>query len=195
MSKILPVVWHDQRNNSLFSWGTCNSTSIATVLQWHGITPAGYKPPQQLDDFITQQLDTPEAWEIHKKTLAAWRDYNPRNNHYVLKWYMEKNELSDRLDTNPNLKDEFNLSVIKGSIMAGNPIICGGSYRRIKASGVEDTIGHINVIVGFTDTGFVFCDPFGNAMTKYQDPNGDHVEYPYDFCKNAISIIHFIQKV
>lgn len=193
MSKILPVVWHDQRNNTLSPYGTCNATSISTVMQWLGVQPPDWDPgKEQRDDYVTRQLDSAEAWDVHRKTLADWKDWNPRNNHFVLKWYIEKAlPVKDRMVTQslPNHFDD-----IKASIDADMPVICGGSYSRVRKNGTGDVIGHINVIVGYTDTSFIFCDPFGNAMTKYLNPNGDHVEYPYSFCLNALTLAHILSK-
>ena len=193
MTKILPVKWHTQRNNKLSPFATCNATSIATVMQWLNCLPADYNPQTQLDDYVTQQLNTTEAWDIHKKTLDNWNQYLPRNNHFVLKWYIEKAmPVEDRMIVN-SLTNHYN--EIRTSITNGMPVICAGYYSVKRFNGQISKIGHINVIVGFTDASFIFCDPYGDATTMYLSENGDHVEYPYSFCLKSLTLAHILSKV
>jgi hypothetical protein len=43
--------------------------------------------------------------------------------------------------------------------------------------------GHIILAIGYTDKQIICHDPFGNALTKYRDHNGDSVHYPKEWLK------------
>jgi len=218
MSKSLSTIWHDQRNNELYKWGTCNATSIAMVMQYKNKIPADYDkgaPLQfyinkyqpvftmkdedgiigkgtQLDDYVTIQLATPAAWEVHKKTLPDWRNYNPRNNPFVLRWYLESVGIKDMFIQIAN-KGEA-LKVIRASIDRDMPVIMAGSYTRKRQNGTQDTITHINVAVGYDDNNIIVNDPFGSMLNYYLPyPNdGDHVVVPNEFLKEHVTQLHIL---
>ena len=192
MSKILPVVWHDQRNNTIAPHGTCNATSIAMIMQYKGLL-AGWDKEGQLDDFVTRHLDTPDAWEIHKKTMPTdWRNYNPRNNPFVLKWYFNSIGIDDnfiQLSKNDNA-----IQLIKNCINRDMPVIMTGNYTRKRTNGTQDVITHINVAVGYDDNNIIVNDPFGSMLNYYLPfPNdGDHVVVPNEFLKEHITQLHIL---
>lgn len=198
--KVLPVAWHDQRNNTLSPYGTCNATSIAAVMQFLGIT-FGWDGQGQLDDYVTRLLDTPEAWTVHRRTLPDWQSCNPRNNPYVLKWLLERMGLKDKFEqrasasgqimpgSDPFFKD------IMASIDRGMPVICAGTYTYDSPVNGRHGIVHINVVVGYNDFGLVFCDPFGNPNTNYQSAFGDHVAYSWRMCDLALSQKHILERI
>jgi len=235
MSKSLPVIWHDQRNNELYKWGTCNATSIAIVMQYKNKIPADYDksaPLQfyinkyqpiftmkdedgiigkgtQLDDYVTIQLATPTAWEVHKKTLPDWRNYNPRNNPFVLQWYLESVGIKDEFYQVSKENDKSALYRDGQKIMSGNieilsnirasidrdmPVIMAGNYTRKRVNGTQDVITHINVAVGYDDNNIIVNDPFGSMLNYYLPyPNdGDHVVVPNEFLKEHVTQLHIL---
>jgi len=230
MEKALNAVWHNQRNNEDAPFGTCQATTIAMVIQWiceyfkldiHKF--CGWDGVGQLDDYVSQQLATREAWNTHFITmpdsivanrikslsdddLKKWTLYlapfntneklqqdciKPRNNPFVLKWYLEKLGLKDTFTQGVNFEQ------IKASIDKNIPVITAGFYFRKRPNGTSDTIVHVNGVIGYNDVGFVMNDSFGNA-TKFYLPNekgeydGCHVIYPYDFCKKSFSQQHIL---
>jgi len=220
MSKSLPVIWHDQRNNELYKWGTCNATSIAMVLQHKNKVPADYDksaPLQfyinkyqpvftmkdedgitgkgtQLDDYVTIQLATPTAWGVHKKTLPDWRNYNPRNNPFVLQWYLESVGIKD-IFTQITDKNRINLiESIRYSIDRDMPVIMAGNYTRKRVNGTQDVITHINVAVGYDDNNIIVNDPYGSMLNYYlpYPDDGDHVVVPNEFLKECVTQLHIL---
>lgn len=192
-SKILPVVWHDQRNNVVAPFGTCNATSIACLMQYKSIL-GGWNGQGQLDDFVTSQLDTPAAWEVHRKTLPDWRSFNPRNNPFVLQWYLGTIGIKDEFKQFEVSKNPVSLQMIRDSIDRDIPVIMAGNYTRKRANGTQDTITHINLAVGYDDNNIIVNDPFGNALNYYlpYENDGDHVAYPNGFIQSHVTQLHIL---
>jgi len=68
------------------------------------------------------------------------------------------------------------LDTVKTLLLKG-PVILGTK----KMGGLSG--GHIILVSGYTAGGFYVNDPYGNALKKYKDHDGDSILYPYDFLR------------
>ena len=57
---------------------------------------------------------------------------------------------------------------IRSQLMQGRPVVVGGYFTHA---------GHIVCLVGYTPSGYIVNDPYGNALTGYRDTNGRKLFY------------------
>lgn len=93
-------------------------------------------------------------------------------------------DLKFLIESYPGYKDIFRengtFNDIKASINAGNPVIIHGYFTRS---------GHIIVIRGYDDTGFLVNDPYGEYFSSGYDTSrrGERLHYSYDLIARTCS--------
>lgn len=164
--KILAVLSLTQRDNKLYPSSTCNTTALAMVGDYFGIH--SIDASKQLEDVFTEM--TMEPWAKRLAVSCEGQKYaeHAREVWAVLEALIEKFPAKiAKADVKGYTLDE-----IRDHLDAGRPVIMGGNFPC-----GSTTIGHFQVIIGYTDNGktFVVNDPWGNPNTKYLDHNGSHV--------------------
>jgi hypothetical protein len=61
---------------------------------------------------------------------------------------------------------------IKDELVNRRPVVLGGDFT---------ASGHILTVIGYTPQGYLVNDPWGNALTGYDDTEGRKLLYPYDY--------------
>lgn len=164
ISIIKSVPYFSQRDNEFVPSGTCNVTSLAMVMSYWGIQPSA---GEQLEDQLFQELLEPDAQDyFHRNHLELKNQgYNPRNVHGMLGWLAKKHGLEHRFT------DAATLLQIKGELDQQRPVITSG---RFTAS------GHIIVLIGYTHSGFIVHDPWGDWEKGYSKRHqGQFLIYNY----------------
>jgi uncharacterized protein YvpB len=165
--KVLGVPYFSQLDNPRDPYVTCNVTSIAMVLAFHG--RRSRDPQQQLEDELYQ-------WIINKYGAQARTD----------------NQALQALYRAYGFGGEFSTSrtwsQIRQEIIANRPVVIGGYFTHG---------GHIICIIGFDDQGFIVHDPYGNALTGYSQTEGKNLRYPYIYMRDMCGVdgdiwAHFI---
>ncbi len=151
--RVLGVVYFSQRDNPRDPLVTCNVTSIAMVLYFHGVRPQ--RPGTQLEDELYQ-------WIIDRQGRSARGD----------------NSVLQRLYYAYGFRGGFNTNrtwaQIRHEIDQGRPVVVGGQFVRSPA-------GHIICVIGYTREGFIVHDPYGDARTGYTVTEGPSLLYTYSF--------------
>jgi len=145
------VKYFSQRDNEFVPSGTCNVTSLAMVLDYWGIKPKG---PKQLEDELFEELLTPEGQAHFNRYFSALKNqgFNPRNVHGMLGWLTERRGLKWKFT------DSATVESIRASIADGKPVITSGKFT---------ASGHIIVLIGYTHSGFIVHDPWGDWEKGY----------------------------
>lgn len=81
-------------------------------------------------------------------------------------------------------------SDVKNELSNGRPVVVAGNFT---------ASGHILTAIGFTYSGYIVNDPWGNALSGYYDTEGSRLIYPYDYMDrvagpNGGVWAHFIRK-
>ena len=63
-------------------------------------------------------------------------------------------------------------SDLKSELINRRPVVLAGSFT---------ATGHILTVIGYTSTGYIVQDPWGNALTGYSDTEGRKLLYPYSY--------------
>ncbi|MBD2177359.1 C39 family peptidase [Pseudanabaena sp. FACHB-1998] len=165
--KVLGVPYFSQLDNPRDPYVTCNVTSIAMVLAFHG--KRSRNPQQQLEDELYQ-------WIINKYGAQSRTD----------------NQALQALYRAYGFGGEFSTSrtwsQIRQEIIANRPVVIGGYFTHG---------GHIICIIGFDEQGFIVHDPYGNALTGYSQTEGKSLRYPYIYMRDMCGVdgdvwAHFI---
>jgi hypothetical protein len=95
-------------------------------------------------------------------------------------WAVHRAAIQERLKKEVVFDATMPYEVMK-NIVAEKPVIIG--TKEIGAlSG-----GHIIVAMRISEKGIIVNDPYGNALTKYKDHNGNGIDYPDDYLKKYFS--------
>lgn len=164
MAVLLAVPYFSQLDNRLNPAGSCNVTSMAMCLHYHGIRGDGSE--KQLEDqiynrFVKMGLSRHSCWDMQK----------------VFETYPK---IRDVLTTRGTPKD------IITSIDRGQPVVIHGYFTRF---------GHIIVIRGYDQDGYVVNDPYGEAFYNRKTNvvaydtrlSGEALHYSYEFINNVCS--------
>ena len=165
------VQYHSQRDNTtkdgvVNGHNMCQLTSLAMVMEHKGIEIGN--GDKQYEDKLYEianeiGMGGEKLWKKTDKIYKSIIEYvNVQNNtdyeivvideKYVKKKYNNKFE-------------DFAKSLIDQNI----PVIASGNFPN----------GHVIVIVGYNDKGWIAHDPYGDANTKYKNTNGMYVRYKY----------------
>ncbi len=166
-SKVLGVPYFSQLDNPRDPYVTCNVTSIAMVLSFHGVRSRN--PQQQLEDELYQ-------WIINKYGAQSRSDNAVLQNLYRAYGF------------GGGFRTDRTWSQIKQEIIENRPVVIGGYFTHG---------GHIVCIIGFDEFGFIVNDPYGNALTGYSETEGKGLRYPYIYMRDMCGVdgdvwAHFI---
>ncbi|WP_448561152.1 C39 family peptidase, partial [Trichothermofontia sp.] len=147
----LDVPYFSQRDNVFRPEATCNVTAIAMVLAYYGVKPKN--PNEQLED------------ELFRWVQANYGEGSITNHDVLVK-----------LVTAYGFRDSYatdrNWDQVKAELNNRRPVVVAGYFTHS---------GHIVCIIGYTPTGYIVNDPYGNALTGYRDRNGRRVFYDNDY--------------
>jgi len=165
--KVLGVPYFSQLDNPRDPFVTCNVTSIAMVIAFHGVRSRN--PRQQLEDELYQ-------WVINKYGARSRTDNSVLQNLYRAYGF------------GGGFRTDRTWSQIKQEIIANRPVVIGGYFTHG---------GHIICIIGFDEFGFIVHDPYGNALTGYSQTEGKGLRYPYIYMRDMCGVdgdvwAHFI---
>lgn len=165
MSKILDIPYLSQRDNKYNPSGSCNVTSIAMCLSYHGIKGDNSSP--QLEDQLYTRC---ENWGLSRhdpndlKELIE-RSYNGESNRpYILDNFTAYGTFLD----------------IKQAINNNIPCVVHGYFTRF---------GHIITVIGYDDKGFIVNDPWGEFHYDGYDTevSGEKLHYSYKLIAEVCS--------
>lgn len=178
----LHVPCQSQLDNRLNPYGSCNVTSVAMVLQFFGFKGTG---DGQLEDQLYQWMQ-----------VRGLSRHSPQDLAYLIETYTKDTHkpLKDRLVTHWGGNGKQSWEAVKKHLNAGFPVICHGYFTRF---------GHIVVIRGYNDKGFVINDPYGEWFTNGYDTSasGCNLTYSYGLmdrlCRteDGQNWLHFIEPV
>lgn len=167
----LKVDWLNQRVNPVQWWRTCQVTSIAMIMNYHG---ERYNNDTWLDVTPDQLLQ----W-VEKRYGAA-----AVTNHAVL------SELIRSYGFHTNFVTTGTEDQMKIELSAGRPLVLAGDFPA--------TSGHVVALTGYNPHGWLIDDPWGNVNTRYKDQNGSNVRLSLDDMRricgpNGNYWLHFIR--
>jgi len=164
--------YYPQRDNQYNPAGTCNVTSLAMVLAFHGQKP--WKT-DQLEDDLFWLLQRPESIRYFNKNFPALKKmgYKPRHVHGMLGY------LAKLLGYSWNLSEATSWNAMSAFGTSTGPLITSGSFTRA---------GHIIVVVGMTiNNDLVVHDPWGDWNSGYRDQNGKFRIYSHADMQKVLS--------
>jgi uncharacterized protein YvpB len=156
----LNVPYASQLDNKYNPYGTCNITSVAMCLRYFGIVGDGSE--SQLED------------QLYDKCDQLGLD---RHDPYELKKLIETfygKRVQDDFKPNGTLED------IKVALNKDQPCIVHGYFTRS---------GHVIVIKGYDEKGFIVNDPYGEYYATGYDTSvsGEGLHYSYDLIAGVCS--------
>jgi len=176
--------YHTQRDNIFHPHGTCNTTASINALLASDISfeyPANMQP----EDYLTQILESQEAWEKMKNEYPYFitKGYHPRHVHKMIEWAINEKLVKrqvTRFTTQATIRDIlFHILQNRGAV---------------NVNGRFTEFGHIVTVVGFETNQnnqitkpydiqldkiqyIIIDDPYGNYFTKYKDVNGNDIKF------------------
>ncbi|NJO71897.1 MAG: C39 family peptidase, partial [Oscillatoriales cyanobacterium RM1_1_9] len=147
----LNVPYFSQRDNPRYSWATCNVTSIAMVMAYYGVRP---RYGGQLEDELLQ-------WTLNYAGQGSYTEHNVLT--ALIKAYGFKTSFS----TTRRWYE------IKEELINRRPVVLPGDF--IVPS------GHIVVLIGYDNRGYIANDPWGDAYTAYTSTYGRRRLYSYSY--------------
>lgn len=178
--KVEPIKWiqhrtpyYPQRDNEYHPSGTCNVTSLAMVLAFHGVAPAD--PANQLEDELFARLQEPDAIAEFNRSYPQLKKmgYKPRHVHGMLGWLAQKYGFCWKFSESTSRSQINNFGATTG------PMIISGSFTRA---------GHIVTLVGMTaGDDLIVHDPWGDWNSGYRDRNGKFRIYTREDMEKVLS--------
>lgn len=173
----LDVPYKSQRDNDNNPDGSCNVTSLAMCLEFLGISRQRSSDGKQLED------------ELYEYALDNnFSRHSPHDLAQIVQDYGAK----DAFDSHATI------DAVKGWLAAGNPAVTHGYFT---------SFGHIVVLVGYDETGFLVHDPYGEWYSSGYDRNtpgsydtkGQYLNYSYRLIEETCLTdnqfwVHFISK-
>lgn len=160
------VPYFSQRDNAHRPLATCNVTSLAMALRYHGVSPR--RAGQQLEDELFE-LATSRACLAHYQAQSPdlFRQGIPPYEVYDnLVWVVEQLGLAASFSTDRALSD------LDDELRAGRPVLISGAFTGS---------GHIVLLIGRTAAGdFVCHDPYGDWNGRYHERDGEARIYERD---------------
>ncbi len=152
----LKVPYLSQRDNELRPMGTCNVTCYAMALSFLGAKRRARDSQRQFEDELFRFLE---------------RNGKDRHVHDDLAW------MGRQYGVDATFSTRRTWDQVEAELTAGNPVIVS---TKLTSS------GHIILIRGFNEAGYIVNDPFGNALMKYKDRNGAGLVYPYKLMTDKV---------
>lgn len=176
--------YYSQRNNRFYPHGTCNTTAMIQALDASGIEYQ-YPKDMQPEDYLTQLLDSPDAWNRMRKLYpdAIRQGYSPRHVHEMLAWAVNELLVGRRV---VEFKTNVSIKQILISILKGYAVVVAGRFTKF---------GHIITVVGFSykedidlntpidyhKIDYIICDdPYGDWHSGYSNVNGNDTHFTFD---------------
>jgi len=174
--KVIAMEFFSQRDNETNDgrrdWSnTCSVTGQAIIFNYMGIKQKNpeKKYPDELYDYLKSK----------GKGYGALTDNIVNNTSILLSKYDSNKEVKYIQGSNT---DKWT-KMIKNEIDNGRPVLVGG---------FTTNSGHIMVINGYNEKGFILHDPYGNRNEGYNhnrdsdkgNRKGKYVNYSYEDCKN-----------
>jgi len=176
--------YHTQRNNQFYPQGTCNTTASINALLASGIS-FDYPHDMQPEDYLTQILESPEAWKKLQKEYPQLitQGYHPRHVHKILEW-----AINDKLVKRKVVRFTTNASIhdILFHVYKHGAVNVNGSFTEF---------GHIVTVMGYSTKQnntitkpydiqldkieyIIIDDPYGNYFKQYHDYHGNDIQFP-----------------
>lgn len=157
---VLKVPYKSQRDNKYNPSGSCNVTSIAMCLEYFGARSTD--PQTQLED---------ELYGLCQS--AGLSRHDPNDLAYMVNRYYQK-YATDTFVSDGSVDD------IKKAIDNDSPVVIHGYFTRS---------GHIIVIKGYDDKGFIVNDPWGEYYAEGYDTSvsGEGLHYSYGLIARTCS--------
>lgn len=168
--KITP--YYPQRDNEYHPGGTCNVTSLAMVLAYHGVVPT---KADQLEDELFLRLQKPDAIAEFNRSYPSLKKmgYKPRHVHGMLGWLAKRYGFTWSFSERVSRED---LAAFGSSV---GPMIISG---RFTAS------GHIITLVGMTLLDdLIVHDPWGDWNSGYRNRDGKYRIYNREAMEDVLS--------
>ncbi|PKL35881.1 MAG: hypothetical protein CVV44_20405 [Spirochaetae bacterium HGW-Spirochaetae-1] len=175
------VKYNSQRDNINFGgkfpgfWQCFSTCSWMLISFMAGTSPGDDGLALYLDD-VEVSIGKPGVGEIIR------RKYNWIKGHTSFWWLVQQAGIEKWLKDfgvggRAVFRDmDIGFNSIRDLLESG-PIILGTN----KIGGLPG--GHIILVTGYTDKGFIVNDPYGDALTGYNSDNGDSVVYPDEYLK------------
>jgi uncharacterized protein YvpB len=157
----LDVPYRNQRNNSLNPDGSCNVTCKAMILAYYGIGQRHPETYEQFEDELYEEMEI-RGWNRHVP-----EDLAMLSNDYGLRTKFDK---------------EGSIAKCQQQLLDHNPVVIHGYFTNF---------GHIIVLKGFDEKGFIVHDPFGEWHRWGYDRNtfdqikGKNLNYSYQLIQEC----------
>ncbi len=162
----------NETNDGRRNWrNTCSVTGQAIIFKYMGIKQ--FNPEKKYPDELYDYL------KLKGKGYGALTDNIVENTSILLSEYETSKNYKDIKGQNTKKWREM----IKNEIDSGRPVLVGG---------YTTSSGHIMVINGYNEKGFILHDPYGDRNEGYNrdrdsdkgNRKGKYVNYSYENCKN-----------
>lgn len=155
---LLPVSYLSQRDNEHRPLATCNVTSLAMALQFHGVSAQHLG--KQLEDELFELIHSPAGMAYYKSASPA-----------LLEKGIPAEEVLDNLvwmagqrGQSATFSETRTLAEIEGEVRSGRPAMISGMFTGA---------GHIVLLIGICESGdFIIHDPFGDWNRGYNAKDG-----------------------
>ena len=144
----LNLPYFSQRDNAHRPHAACNVTAIAMVMYYYGVRPK--RSGQQLED------------ELYEWCIRRYGEGTQTDNTVLVR-------MTQVYGFEASFSTTRTWGQVRSQLMRGRPVVIGGYFTHS---------GHIICIAGYTPTGYIVNDPYGNALTGYRDTNGRKLFYP-----------------
>jgi len=177
----LAVPYLSQLDNQNNSYGSCNVTCVAMVM--------GFLGHPLIDSTTGQQLED----ELYRAAIHHGLDrHNPADLAKLIQLYGYKDGFFEEGVYQEGFQPIAKWGDVKKWLDIGKPCICHGWFTRA---------GHIIVIRGYNDRGWIVNDPYGEWWSTGYDTNtsGEGLTYSYgmmrEVCGNDGDLwVHFVSK-
>lgn len=160
------VPYFSQRDNVHRPLATCNVTSLAMALRYHGVSPR--RAGQQLEDELFELATSRACMERYAaQSPDLFRQGVPPYEVYDnLVWLAQQRGLLASFST------ERALAEFDDELQGGRPVLISGAFTGS---------GHIVLLIGRTAAGdFVCHDPYGDWNGRYRERRGEARIYERD---------------
>jgi hypothetical protein len=158
ISRLLPVSYLSQRDNEHRPLATCNVTSLAMALQFHGVSAQHLG--KQLEDELFELIHSPAGlsyYETASPELQA-KGIPPEDVLDNLVW------TAGQRGMNATFSETRTIADIEREVHSGRPAMISGMFTGA---------GHIVLLIGLCESGdFIVHDPFGDWNRGYKAKDG-----------------------